>query len=86
MTGKVTKWIVTADKVQRLQVNRRVTDCLYDEGWQTFVGMDFGGNDDFMAISTLSVNYAEGLEMKDRFFWTGKRSISPARWNPRLPV
>ena len=67
-TGKVTKWIVTADKVQRLQVNRRVTDCLYDEGWQTFVGLDFGGNDDFMAISTLSVNYAEGLEMKDRFF------------------
>ena len=67
-TGKVTKWIVTADKVQRLQVNRRVTDCLYDEGWQTFVGMDFGGNDDFMAISTLSVNYSEGLEMKDRFF------------------
>ena len=68
MTGKVTKWIVTADKVRALQVNRRVTDCLYDEGWQTFVGLDFGGNDDFMAITTLSVNYAEGLEMKDRFF------------------
>ena len=68
MTGKVTKWIVTADKVRVLQVNRRVTDCLYDEGWQTFVGLDFGGNDDFMAITTLSVNYAEGLEMKDRFF------------------
>ena len=67
-TGKVTKWIVTADKVRALQVNRRATDCLYDEGWQTFVGLDFGGNDDFMAISTLSVNYAEGLEMKDRFF------------------
>lgn len=67
-SGKVTKWIVTADKVQRLQVNRRVTNCLYDEGWQTFVGLDFGGNDDFMAISTLSVNYADGLEMKDRFF------------------
>lgn len=67
-TGKVTKWIVTADKVRALQVNRRVTNCLYDEGWQTFVGLDFGGNDDFMAISTLSVNYAEGLEMKDRFF------------------
>ena len=66
--GKVTKWIVTADKVQRLQVNQRVTDCLYDNGWQTFVGLDFGGNDDFMAITTLSVNYAEGLEMKDRFF------------------
>jgi phage terminase large subunit-like protein len=67
-TGKVTKWIVTADKVRALQVNRRVTDCLYDEGWQTFVGMDFGGANDFMAISTLSVNYADGLEMKDRFF------------------
>ena len=67
-TGKVTKWIVTPDKVRALQVNRRVTDCLYDEGWQTFSGFDFGGNDDFMAISTLSVNYADGLEMKDRFF------------------
>ena len=68
MTGKVTKWIVTADKVQRLQVNRRVTDCLYEDGWLTYIGLDFGGNDDFMAISTLSVNYAEGMEMKDRFF------------------
>ena len=67
-TGKVTKWIVTADKVRALQVNRRVTDCLYDEGWQTFVGFDFGGSGDFMAISTLSVNYSEGLDMKDRFF------------------
>ena len=66
--GKITKWIVTPDKVRALQVNRRVTDCLYDEGWQTFSGFDFGGNDDFMAISTLSVNYADGLEMKDRFF------------------
>lgn len=66
--GKITKWIVTPDKVRALQVNRRVTDCLYDEGWQTFSGLDFGGNGDFMAISTLSVNYSEGLEMKDRFF------------------
>ena len=67
-TGKVTKWIVTPDKVRALQVNRRVTNCLYDEGWQTFAGLDFGGSGDFMAISTLSVNYSEGLEMKDRFF------------------
>ena len=67
-TGKVTKWIVTPDKVRALQVNRRVTNCLYDEGWQTFVGLDFGGANDFMAISTLSVNYSEGLDMKDRFF------------------
>ena len=66
--GKITKWIVTPDKVRALQVNRRVTDCLYDEGWQTFSGLDFGGCGDFMAISTLSVNYSEGLEMKDRFF------------------
>ena len=67
-TVKTVSWLVTPAKVRRLQINRRVTDCLFDDGWQTFVGLDFGGNDDFMAISTLSVNYMDGLEMKDRFF------------------
>jgi phage terminase large subunit-like protein len=67
-TGKVTKWIVTPEKIRALQVNRRVNNCLFDDGWLTFVGFDFGGENDFMAISTLSVNYSEGLEMKDRFF------------------
>ena len=66
-TGKIEQWI-KGDKIRPLQIDRRVSDCLYKDGWNTFVGFDFGGIDDLFAITTLSVNYKEGLEMHDRFF------------------
>ncbi|MBQ7179787.1 MAG: hypothetical protein IJR87_00680 [Bacteroidaceae bacterium] len=66
-TGKIEQWI-KGDKIRPLQIERRVSDCLFEEGWNTFVGFDFGGIDDLFAITTLSVNYKEGLEMHDRFF------------------
>ena len=66
-TSLVTRWI-KAEKIRPLQLERRVTDCTLDKGWNTFVGFDFGGLDDLFAITTLSVNYKPGLEMHDRFF------------------
>ena len=65
--ARVETWIV-GDKIRPLQIDRRVSDCLFEDGWNTFVGFDFGGIDDLFAITTLSVNYKEGLEMHDRFF------------------
>ena len=64
----VEPWKVTADKVRRLQVPMRIGDCRWDLGWRVFVGLDFGGMDDLWASSFFAVNYADGLEMKDRFF------------------
>ena len=66
--GRVKTWAVTADKVRRLQEPRRVTDCLYRDGWNVFVGLDFSSGEDLFALTYLCVNYSPGLEMLQRFF------------------
>lgn len=67
-TSRITAWECTADDVRRIQRPMRITDCLYRDGWSVFVGLDFSGGDDLCAVSYFAVNYAPGLEMKDRFF------------------
>ena len=66
--SRITSWAVTADKVRRLQEPRRVTDCLYRDGWNVFVGLDFSSGEDLFALTYLCVNYSPGLEMLQRFF------------------
>ena len=65
-SGRVVEWI-KSDQVRAIQVERRVTDCLFRQGWQTFVGLDFGGIDDLFAISYLSVNMQPSAPMAGRF-------------------
>ena len=65
-SGRVIEWI-KSDQVRSIQVERRVTDCLFKKGWQTFVGLDFGGIDDLFAISYLSVNMQPTAPMAGRF-------------------
>lgn len=65
-SGRVVEWI-KSDQVRAIQVERRVTDCLFKQGWQTFVGLDFGGIDDLFAISYLSVNMQPTAPMAGRF-------------------
>ncbi len=66
-TGRVTKWL-TGDQIRQRQVDRRITDCKYDDGWNVFVGLDFGGNDDLFAISYLAINYRQDLPPDQRMF------------------
>ena len=51
---KVTSWI-KGDRIRPLQIDRRITDCRYEDGWNVFVGMDFSGGDDLFAITYLAV-------------------------------
>lgn len=68
-TDKVKDWAVTADKVRRLQIPKRVIDCKYINGWDTFVGLDFSNGDDLFAIVYLCVNRRDtSLSMQERFF------------------
>jgi phage terminase large subunit-like protein len=67
MGMRVTKWL-TGDQIRQRQVDRRITDCKYADGWQVFVGMDFGGNDDLFAISYLGVNYRPDQPADQRMF------------------
>ena len=67
-SDRITRWVVTNDKVRSLQRPRRITDCHYGDGWSVFVGMDFSSGEDIFAIAYFAVNYSSGLEMEDRFF------------------
>ena len=65
--ARVTKWL-TGDQIRQRQVDRRITDCKYDDGWNVFVGCDFGGTDDLFALSVLGVNYRQDLPPDQRMF------------------
>lgn len=65
--ARVTKWL-TGDQIRQRQVDRRITDCKYDDGWNIFVGLDFGGNDDLFAIAYLAINYRQDLPADQRMF------------------
>ena len=66
-TGRVTHWI-KGDRIRHLQIERRIEDCKYQEGWQVFVGLDFSQGDDLFAVTYLAVNYTPSDTMRGRFF------------------
>ena len=66
-TGRVTHWI-KGDRIRHLQIERRIEDCKYQDGWQTFVGLDFSLGDDLFAVTYLAVNYTPSDTMRGRFF------------------
>ena len=59
-------WI-KGDRIRPLQVDKRITDCRYEDGWNVFVGMDFSHGDDLFAVTYLGVNY-QTQSLKGRFF------------------
>ena len=67
MEMRVTKWL-SGDQIRQRQINRRITECKYTDGWNIFVGLDFGGNDDLFAISYLGVNYRQDIPADQRMF------------------
>ena len=66
-TGRVTHWI-KADRIRPLQIERRIEDCKYQDGWQVFVGLDFAQGDDPFAVTYMAVNYTPSNTMRGRFF------------------
>ena len=64
---RVTKWL-TGDQIRPRQINRRITECKYADGWNIFCGIDCGGNDDLWAVSLLGVNYRSDAGPEDRYF------------------
>ena len=66
-TGRVTHWI-KADRIRPLQIERRIEDCKYQDGWQVFTGLDFAQGDDLFAVTYMAVNYTPSNTMRGRFF------------------
>ena len=66
-TGRVTQWI-KSERIRPLQIERRIEDCKYQDGWQVFTGLDFSQGDDLFAVTYLAVNYTPSDTMRGRFF------------------
>ena len=66
-SGRVTQWI-KSDRIRPLQIERRIEDCKYADGWQVFVGLDFSQGDDLFAVTYLAVDYTPSDTMRGRFF------------------
>ena len=67
LSARVTHWI-TGDRIRPLQVDKRITDCKYQDGWNVFVGLDFSHGDDLFAVTYLAVNYKPSDTMEGRFY------------------
>ena len=65
--ARVTKWI-SGDQIRPRQIEKRITECKYEDGWNIFVGLDFGGNDDLFAVDYLGVNYRQDQPADQRMF------------------
>jgi phage terminase large subunit-like protein len=66
-TGRITHWI-KGDRIRPLQIDRRIEDCRYQNGWQVFCGLDFAQSDDLFAVTYLAVDYTPSDTMRGRFF------------------
>ena len=66
--ANVSRWKVSSDDIRACQIEKRVTDCKFAEGWQTFVGLDFSNGGDFDAITYLSVDMRPTGPMLGRWF------------------
>ena len=66
-TARIKQWIA-GDRIRPLQIDRRISDCRHEDGWNVFVGLDFSQGDDLFAISYLAVNYKSERPLKGRFF------------------
>lgn len=66
-SDRFVKWL-SGDQIRQRQVERRITDCKYEDGWNIFVGCDFSQGDDLFAITYLGVNYRNDLPADQRMF------------------
>lgn len=86
-SARITTWL-SGDQIRPRQLARRITDCRYADGWNIFVGLDFGGNDDLFAISYLGINYRQDAPIEQRMFadcdvWIVERAL---RESPNRPM
>ena len=64
---RTTTWL-KGDQIRPRQIERRITDCKYSDGWNIFVGCDFSQGDDLFAITYLGVNLRSDLPADQRMF------------------
>ena len=84
---RTTTWL-KGDQIRQRQVDRRITSCKYLDGWNIFVGLDFGGNDDLFAVDYLGVNFRPDVPSDQKMFadcevWITEKAL---RESPNRPL
>lgn len=76
-----TKEWIRADLVRRLQRDMRVEDCVRQDGWLIFTGLDFSLGDDLHAMSYLCYNARTRAFFADMDSWLSEKALeeSPLR-------
>lgn len=79
-TGKVREWL-SPDDIRPLQIDRRIDDCKYDDGWIVFCGLDFSKGDDLNGVSYLAYNTERGEFFADMDSYMSEAAVnaSPIR-------
>lgn len=86
--ANVTRWKVRPDDIRACQVQRRIDECTYARGWQTFVGLDFSNGGDLDAVTYLGVNMDPNVPMLGRWFADAEAWITEEELNtsPNRPL
>ena len=79
--GRVEEW-VKADEIRKMQRDKRIDQCLRDDDWVTFCGMDFSTGDDLWAHSYLSVNLRTGDFFADCDAWITRKTLEKISIRP----
>lgn len=66
-TNRVQHWI-NGSRIRPLQIERRITECKYTDGWRVFAGLDFSHGDDLFAITYLAVDYKRSESPRGHLF------------------
>ena len=79
-SATVSEW-VKPEQVRELQVNMRIDDCVMEDGWNVFVGMDFSLGDDFDALTFLAYNVNTHEYFADCSAWVNRRSFEKSPYH-----
>ena len=79
-TESVKEWI-KPDEIRALQQDRRIDDCLADDGWIVFAGLDFSRGDDLNGVSYLAYNTDTDMFFADMDSYVSEKAVneSPIR-------
>lgn len=77
----VQEWI-TPEQVRALQVDRRIDDCVVDDGWDVYAAFDFSHGDDFDAVTFLAYNVETGEYFADCDAWVNGEAYERSPFNP----
>ena len=80
-SATVTEWI-KPEQVRALQIDRRIDDCIWEDGWDVYAAFDFSHGDDFDAVTFLGYNHRTGEFFADCDAWVNRTAFLKSPYRP----